>query len=156
MAGAADRWSPGPQDPAVIVSTGALPSPPHGRQISPIRRRLRSVVCGPPISVPVVVSRHPAHKSQATITADQPIKHAVIDIGKREFNAGLTFVALSRAKTLYGIALDPMPPCNRLQRISQGVQLQHILAHHADLTRLGAYTYTQWGHLLVNDPMFDD
>ena len=57
-----------------------------------------------------------------------------------------------------------MSPYNRLQRISlwpfflSFLQLQHRLAHDndADLTRLGTDTYTQWGHLLVNDPMFDD
>ena len=58
MAGAPDRWSPGPDD-SVLLSPDVLPSPPPRRPVSPlgIRRRqpLRSVVCGTP-SVPVVVT----------------------------------------------------------------------------------------------------
>ena len=58
MAGAPDRWSPGPDD-SVLLSPNVMPSPPPRRPVSPlgIRRRqpLRSVVCGTP-SVPVVVT----------------------------------------------------------------------------------------------------
>ena len=96
------------------------------------------------------------HKSQGmTIGADQPIKRAVIDIGGREFNAGLTFVALSRAKTLSGIAFQPGPPFNRLSRISKCSGLRPRLEHDAELSGLAEETLRDWEHLL-NDPMFSE
>ena len=50
------------------------------------------------------------HKSQG-----QTMDKAVVDLGKSESTAGLTFVCLSRAKRLVDLLIEPMP----LERLSK-------------------------------------
>ena len=117
MAGAADRWSLGPDD-SVQLSPDVSPPPPR-RPVSPLGIRRR-----------------------------QPLRSVIA-------NAGLTFVALSRAKTLSGIAFQPRPPFNRLSRISKCSGLRPRLEHDAELSGLAEDTLRDWEHLL-NDPMFSE
>ncbi|KAJ7933180.1 hypothetical protein B0H13DRAFT_1498629, partial [Mycena leptocephala] len=51
------------------------------------------------------------HKSQGLT-----LKKAVIDLGDKDFSSGLSFVAISRVKTLDGIAFRTAFPWSRLQR----------------------------------------
>lgn len=55
------------------------------------------------------------HKAQG-ITLDQ----AVVDIGSSEFALGLTYVALSRVKTIDGLLIDPAFPSDRLLKNING------------------------------------
>ncbi|EXX66115.1 ATP-dependent DNA helicase PIF1-like [Rhizophagus irregularis DAOM 181602=DAOM 197198] len=59
-----------------------------------------------------------AHKSQG-LTLDK----VNIDIGVKEFAAGLTFVVLSRVQTLNDLCLKQFS-FDRLQRIKEGIRLQ--------------------------------
>lgn len=54
------------------------------------------------------------HKSQGLT-----LLKAVIDLGPKDFSAGLSFVAISRVKTLKGIAFRTSFPHQRLQRTSE-------------------------------------
>ena len=57
------------------------------------------------------------HKSQGlTLPA------AVVDLGKREFTAGLAFVALSRVKSIHSLALQPFPQCRLVHKVSEAMQ----------------------------------
>jgi ATP-dependent exoDNAse (exonuclease V) alpha subunit len=51
------------------------------------------------------------HKSQGLT-----LKRVVIDLGQKDFSAGLSFVAISRVKKLDGIAFRTSFPWSRLQR----------------------------------------
>ena len=53
------------------------------------------------------------HKSQG-----QTVGKAVIDLGKSEATAGLTFVCLSRAKRLLDLLVEPMP-FDRLSKLGE-------------------------------------
>ena len=95
------------------------------------------------------------HKSQGmTIGDGQPIQKVVIDIGDKEQSAGLTFVALSRAKDLGCLALDPMPSLKRLQTIGTLKQLKDRKKHDQDLIALAAHVAQENWHLVENDPIF--
>ena len=95
------------------------------------------------------------HKSQGiTIGDGQPIKKVVIDIGDREQSAGLTFVALSRAKDIGCLAFEPMPSLQRLQTISTLKQLKFRKKHDQDLIVVAMEVAQNNLHLVVNDPMF--
>lgn len=59
------------------------------------------------------------HRSQG-ITLEK----AVIDIGPNEFALGMTYVALSRVKTIDGLILDPSFPWRRLEAIKSRKGLQ--------------------------------
>ena len=58
------------------------------------------------------------HKSQG-----QTLQKAVIDLGDKERNSGLTFVALSRLRQLNDAIIKPMT-FQRLHTISKSKQLQ--------------------------------
>lgn len=53
------------------------------------------------------------HKSQGLT-----LLRAVIDLGSKDFSSGLSFVAISRVKTLQGLAFRASFPWTRLQRSS--------------------------------------
>ena len=61
------------------------------------------------------------HKAQGmSIGPKHPIKCVEIDLGAKEFELGLTFVALSRAASLACVMLLPCPGLKRrLQRLSK-------------------------------------
>lgn len=67
------------------------------------------------------------HRSQG-ITLDQ----AVVDIGPSEFALGMTYVALSRVRTLQGLYLEPFS-YNRLKKINEK---KGLLEKRAELRRL--------------------
>ena len=58
------------------------------------------------------------HKSQG-LTLDK----VVIDVGKREFSAGLTFVACSRVRQLQDLLFTPAFPYQRLSSLSNSSRL---------------------------------
>ena len=61
------------------------------------------------------------HKSQGLT-----LQKAIIDLGAREFAAGLSFVAVSRVRTLEDIIFKPFN-FERLQRIKESKRLQERL-----------------------------
>lgn len=67
------------------------------------------------------------HKSQG-MTLD----HVTVDLGNSEFASGLTFVALSRAKTFDGLRVEPFD-FDRFKRIEKG---RHVAARRAEFQRL--------------------
>lgn len=68
------------------------------------------------------------HRSQG-LTLDK----AVVDIGNSEFAIGLTYVALSRVKSIEGLLLDPSFPWLRLLKVHTK---SGIDAKNAELERL--------------------
>ena len=59
------------------------------------------------------------HKSQG-LTLDK----VVIDVGKREFSIGLTFVACSRVRQLQDLLFTPPFPYQRLSSLSNSIRLK--------------------------------
>ena len=59
------------------------------------------------------------HKSQGLT-----LPKVVIDVGKKEFSAGLTFVACSRVRHMNDILFDPPFPFERLSRLSNSQRLR--------------------------------
>eukprot|EP00899_Mesostigma_viride_P028654 jgi/Mesvir1/8974/Mv25463-RA.1 len=89
------------------------------------------------------------HKSQGmTIGPGNPIQRAVVNIGSEEFAAGLTFVALSRAKNPECFAWDPAPDFARLQRIAKGKNLKARKHEEQRLRNMAADTKVRYRHLL--------
>ena len=54
------------------------------------------------------------HKSQG-----QTLPRVIIDLGDREFAAGLTYTALTRVRRLDNLVFDPMPDLTRIKRVVQ-------------------------------------
>lgn len=67
------------------------------------------------------------HKSQG-----MTLERVTIDLGDTEFSSGLTFVALSRAKTFHGLRIMPFD-FDRYARIANGT---HVNARRAEMQRL--------------------
>tara|TARA_B100001123_G_C14744487_1_gene802290 strand:- start:344 stop:571 length:228 start_codon:yes stop_codon:yes gene_type:complete len=67
------------------------------------------------------------HKSQGLT-----LEKAVIDIGKSDIAIGMTYVALSRLKTIEGLFLKSKP-YSRFQKINDSVMLRLRKAAEADL-----------------------
>ena len=76
------------------------------------------------------------HKSQG-MTLD----HVTVDLGNTEFASGLTFVALSRAKTFNGLRVE-LFDFNRFQRIEKG---RHVAARQHEFQRLRGLAATLTG-----------
>ncbi|CAN0403944.1 unnamed protein product, partial [Ascophyllum nodosum] len=70
------------------------------------------------------------HKSQG-----QTMDKAVVDLGKSESTAGLTFVCLSRAKRLVDLLIEPMP-LDRLSKIGDTPKFQLRLREEKRLNAL--------------------
>ena len=68
------------------------------------------------------------HKSQG-MTLDE----AVVDIGPKEFSCGLTYVALSRVRTIKGLVICPSFSRERFFKINSGKAWEH---KRADMQRL--------------------
>ena len=74
------------------------------------------------------------HKSQ-----EQTTDKAVVDLGKSESTAGLTFVCLSRAKRLVDLLIEPMP-LERLSKIGDTATFQLRLHEEVRLNNLAGET----------------
>ncbi|CAM9672840.1 unnamed protein product, partial [Ascophyllum nodosum] len=74
------------------------------------------------------------HKSQG-----QTMDKAVVDLGKSESTAGLTFVCLSRAKRLVDLLIEPMP-LERLSKIGDTPTFQLRLREEVRLNALARET----------------
>ena len=74
------------------------------------------------------------HKSQGQTT-----DKAIVDLGKSEFTAGLTFVCLSRAKRLVDLLIEPMP-LERLSKIGETATFQLRLREEMRLRALAGET----------------
>ena len=71
------------------------------------------------------------HKSQG-LTLDK----TVVDIGKKEFSSGLTFVACSRVRHLSDLLFDPPFPFQRVANLAKSKRLQERLLEDARLLLL--------------------
>ena len=102
---------------------------------------------GPPLSpsrpdvVPITQVRADSHKGMpltlawaVTIHKSQgmTLDRVTVDLGNSEFASGLTFVALSRAKSFTGLRVEPFD-FNRFQRIENG---RHVAARRDEFHRL--------------------
>ena len=79
------------------------------------------------------------HKSQG-----QTMHKAVVDLGKSESTAGLTFVCLSRAKRLVDLLIEPMP-LERLSKICDIPTFQLRLLEEVRLRALAGETLHLYG-----------
>jgi ATP-dependent DNA helicase PIF1 len=61
------------------------------------------------------------------------LPRAVIDIGKKEMQNGLTFVAISRVRRIEDLAFSVTYPLSRLQGIKNGKNMDQRLAEEARL-----------------------
>jgi len=75
------------------------------------------------------------HKAQG-LTLDK----VTIDIGKREFSAGLTFVAVSRVRHITDLLFNPPFPFQRLKNLGKGRRIQERKNEEIRLQRLEAIT----------------
>ena len=75
------------------------------------------------------------HKAQG-LTLDK----VTIDIGKREFSAGLTFVAVSRVRHISDLLFNPPFPFQRLKNLWKGCRIQERKNEEIRLQRLEAIT----------------
>jgi hypothetical protein len=88
------------------------------------------------------------HKSQGmTIGPGQPIPRYRVNLGKTEFSAGLTFVALSRAMDMGCFVFDPAPDFVRMQAVGNAKQLPNRLLELQRIERLSADTLLRYQHL---------
>ena len=71
------------------------------------------------------------HKAQG-LTLDK----VVIDIGKKDFSAGLTFVACSRVRHLHDLLFDPPFPFQRVANLANSQRLQERIVEDARLFQL--------------------
>ena len=82
------------------------------------------------------------HKSQG-----QTMDKAVVDLGKSESTAGLTFVCLSRAKRLVDLLIEPMP-FERLSKIGDTPTFQLRLREEVRLNNLArGDSVDEWDYL---------
>ena len=82
-----------------------------------------------------------------TIGPGEPIPRYRVSLGKKEFSAGLTFVALSRAKNMQCFVFDPAPDFTRMQAIANATQLPNRLIELERIERLSAATLLKYQHL---------
>ncbi len=94
------------------------------------------------------------HKAQGmTIGPGEPIPRYRVSLGKSEISAGLTFVALSRAKNMSCFVFDPAPDYARLQAIANATQLPNRLVELERIEALSAATMQRYQHLVGTNLM---
>lgn len=79
------------------------------------------------------------HKAQG-MTLDK----VVIDVGKKEFSSGLTFVACSRVRQITGLLFDPPFPFQRVANLAHSLRLQERLIEDRRLMMLDKTTLPQF------------
>jgi len=72
------------------------------------------------------------HKSQGLT-----LPEAVIELGPKEFTAGLSFVAISRVKTLGGLAFRSSFPLSRLHRKEETASMRMLKVDNIRQQQLG-------------------
>jgi hypothetical protein len=70
------------------------------------------------------------------------LDRVTVDLGRSEFASGLTFVALSRAKTFNGLRVEPFD-FSRFQRIQHG---RHVDARRDEFDRLRRLAHSNAQH----------
>jgi ATP-dependent exoDNAse (exonuclease V) alpha subunit len=85
-----------------------------------------------PISIAYAIT---VHKSQGL-----SLERVVVGLGKADFSRGLSFVAISRAKSLGGLAFAGPVTKARLTRTIDGRNRAREAAHAADATRRSLLT----------------
>ncbi len=125
---------------SVMVHFDSYPGPtyPDGTvPIIPVRRSwsMSGVHCSRlqlPLKLAWAVT---IHKAQG-LTLDR----VVIDVGKKEFSSGLTFVACSRVRHLSDLLFDPPFPFQRVANLSKSKRLQERLSEDSRLEQLQTTT----------------
>ena len=88
------------------------------------------------------------HKSQGmTIGPGQPIPRYRVNLGKTEFSAGLSFVALFRAMNMGCFVFDPAPDFERMVAVGNAKQLPNRLLELQRIERLSTATLLRYQHL---------
>ena len=67
-------------------------------------------------------------------------------IGKSEKTPGISYVAISRVKTLSSLVIEPMT-FERLKNLNKSATLQYSLAEEARLNNLGKITETTFNQI---------
>ena len=122
----------------VLFDSYSGPTYPDGTvPITPVRRSwsVSGVQCSRlqlPIKLAWAVT---IHKAQG-LTLDK----VVIDVGKKEFSCGLTFVACSRVRHLTDLLFDPPFPFQRVANLSKSQRLQERLLEDSRLLVLQEQT----------------
>jgi len=75
------------------------------------------------------------HKSQGLT-----LNKVIINVGKKEFSTGLSFVACSRVRTLKDLLFDPPFPYQRINNLAKSLRLQDRLTEDARLLALEQIT----------------
>jgi ATP-dependent DNA helicase PIF1 len=84
------------------------------------------------------------HKSQGLT-----LPKAWIDIGKSEKNPGVSYVAISRVKTLSSCVIEPLT-FQRLSSLKSSSTLQYRLQEEARLHQTAQATYSAFSQALLN------
>ena len=88
------------------------------------------------------------HKAQGmTIGPGEAIPRYRVSLRKTEHSAGMTFVALSRAKTMQCFVFYPVPDFTRMQAIANATQLPNRLLELERIERLSEATFQRYQHL---------
>jgi len=130
-----------------VYSDGTVP-------ITPIRRTwLTSGVQCSRLQLPLKLAwAVTIHKSQG-LTLDK----VIIDVGKKEFSSGLTFVASSRVRHLNDLLFDPPFPFQRLANLAKSQRLQERLQEDTRLLRSQITTVFSIPSLTItSSPTCDD
>lgn len=98
------------------------------------------------------------HKSQS-----MTLSNVVIEVGKKEFSTGLTFVACSRVRRLNDLLFIPPFPYQRLANLAKSSRLQERLREDARLSRMnrdstlvGTEGKESGGERQVSDPLLQE
>jgi ATP-dependent exoDNAse (exonuclease V) alpha subunit len=89
------------------------------------------------------------HKSQGLTLAE-----VVIDLGPKDFSPGLSFVAISRVKTLKGLIFRTHFPWSRLQRGEETESMKMLKEDNIRRADLG-FTSDTYG-MTLTEFVFDD